>query len=631
MKFASLGQLLTDVRLGLENKIINNELIKVKLSSELEFLQQITVLIPAEFLYSINLYYPPWMILRVWCSGLNPSTYLYQRYTDIDQMIIRILSWYEQKLPPRTETNGVDIDLLLEIKEFFVNLKIKNDELLNQNSNNPAPQHICNGGSCWDTCWETLFYCYFYLFLLHFPKKQPVDTKFQLSDKYEGPYGTGGARKFYCPIGCLDENGKKQCCSRWNCDGCGRCCDDCCWYCARPTYYNTDTSHHHHHHYYYYDHHHHDVCCRECIVSTGLLDACQACCHGMWNIVRLSIEGFGNCCNQTIHFLTSICSSGSHQLPNCNCDCECHNLCNGCGNCDCPIKDECFSAVTAVFGAIGGAIALIIDAISGGNKSDDSNIPTNTTNLAASNSILDHESPLRRLNTQTSSEYTPSIVFMIFALIVFIPRLLPNLCYTLINLYQGISKNHSWKVLTSMFFIGLPLAIILSVFGGASRWTYVSLILMFMHSMYAIYSVQRKKVSPSLIDLSYLSCAEWRAFNYSSDQVYLGHIVDTLVRYQDTFRHESRQLKQKSIIFVWMKIIWPTLDKAYIRWNLREDIRASHQLDTNTLQQRYGTQPIMDSPHFLPVATLVQDGNDNSSSSVGEKVQHQPISQYDRL
>lgn len=253
-------------------------------------------------------------------------------------------------------------------------------------------------------------------------------------------------------------------------------------------------------------------------------------------------------------------------------------------------------------------ISLIIDSITNTTKSDHdgSSSPTNSTNASSWAHIpfeQDEEDPWsssRRLTPETSAEFTPSIIFMVLTLLIFLPRILSNVFYVLVNIFQGISLNHSVKVI-SLMLVAVPFAILVSVLAGASRWTYVSLLLLFMHSAYALYNSQRRKVDPRLTDLSLLSCRDWRNYRLQENATYLPDILSTLVGFQELFREETKRLKATSFFFVVAKVLWPTLDKAYFRWNARSVILESCMLDSATLQKKYGVRR----REALPVATLV--------------------------
>jgi hypothetical protein len=277
-------------------------------------------------------------------------------------------------------------------------------------------------------------------------------------------------------------------------------------------------------------------------------------------------------------------------------------------------------------------ISLIFDATTDTNQQDDSG--DNGSDSSNSTNIYDVLA-LRRLSaarTETSADYTPSIVFMTLALIIFLPRILCNLSYVFLNLSQGISVNHSLKLLTLMILLGAPLAILLAALGGASRWTYVSLLLLFMHSFYALYAFQRKRVDPRLTDLSFLSCTEWREYQLQQDAAYLPVIVSTLLRFQELFRAETKKLKALSSFFVVAKVLWPTLDKAIFRWTARDDIQRSHRLDSASLRSRYpdpGQE--LGQERGLPVATLVVGEDLDDRVEVKEGARGETISSEDRL
>jgi hypothetical protein len=611
MRFGSLAQILTKARLALETKYEDQKPVKVKHTQELDFLQSLCVLIPADLLFSTNLHYPPLLSLRVWWHKTNPTAYLLQRNSDLERTADRVLYWFDRELPTRTEANKEDVALLLELKGFFVLLKSKSGEMvaaLRNRQMESAGDGVCGGGSCWDAVWETAFYLYFYLFLLHFPTAQPIDSTIELQQRYEGPYGEGGARRFYCLTPCEDKGkdggsqsgGSSSCCSTCHCDDCCRCCSDCCWYYTTPSYSSHHHHHHHHHHSPYYSgtdsQRHNDPCCHECLVSTGLFDAwldcCQFLCRGLFSCFKwigdchcagCELKGLGQCCE----------------------------VCRGCSS---SVGDELASAFASFCGAVGALVAFILDAISShGTTSDDSGEgqPTNSTNSSAARYLFE-EAELegsdlhhRRLDAQTSSEYLPSIIFMTIALFIFLPRLLANVFYSLVNLSQGISGNHSVKAFAAMLLGGLPFGLLLSILGGASRWTFVTLLLITMHAAYAVYSLQRKKVDPRLMDVSFLTCAEWREYRLDRDGLYLREITASLVRLQDTFQTERKKIQeQRRLLRSLRRILWPTIDKAYLRWVLRDLIKASHRLDSESLHKKYQPEggPTVEA---IPVAVLV--------------------------
>jgi hypothetical protein len=614
MRFGSLAQILTEVRFALETKFgEDKKQVKVKHTVELDFLQCLCVLIPSDLLFSTNIHYPPLLYLRAWWHKTDPNAYLKQRNSDIEKMADRVLLWFHQLPTERAVVDTDDLRLLLNLKGFFVNLKTKTREVgaaLSTDRSGASP-----GGSCWDALWETIFLLYYYLFLLHFPKAQPIDSVFQLQDRYEGPYGQGGARRFYCLTPCEtnretkgrdpDSSGWSNCCSTCECDSCSRCCGDWCWYCSTPVSVDSPNRGHStwQHHPYYGSHQHDDPCCRECLVSTGALDLWQ----DFW---QCFCRGLFECCK------VCSCAGGGG---------ECNGLsCEGCSECG-LVGDDCVSAVISICGAIGALAAFVLDAItshsnSGGGRgsSDNDPLPANSTNATVASIArqlfgvaTEGEEDvdltlLRRLDSQTSSEYTPSIVFMALALFVFLPRLLPTVVYSLLNLSQGLSVDHSLKTFSAMLLVGLPIGLLLAFLGGASRWTFVTLLLIAMHATYALYSLQRKKVDPQLMDISFLSCAEWRVYRLEEDGPCLGEIAATLVHHQATFRSEKKRIQERPwLLRPLRRILWPAIDKTYLRWALREEVEASHRLDSETLHKRYLKEGDEGAVEVIPVATLV--------------------------
>lgn len=616
MKYDTIAQILTEIRLNLQLKIINNNLTKVSYTPELDFLKQILLLIPSDLLFSPNLNYSPFLTFRLWWNNLTPKEYLLQRCSDINLMTSRILFWYETHLPFKNENNESDIICLLEFKIFIENLQIKNNEYKNliETSYRHTQSTLCcclnnlycTIGSCWDDTWELCFYSYYYGCLLYFPNSQPVDSKYEIRERYAGEFGSGGARKYYCSSSPSSSSSSSSpsstsrngCChcndlQCYYCyDGCCRCFCDCLWYSTtpQPTYTYSTTYHHgssyQQNNYYYYGHQsNNNICCRECCVSTGLLDNCKDCWRGIGSCCKNGGECVFRGCGHCIHGISSNgCSKcDCPKCDGCNCD---GGHCNGCGN----VGDDCVKGIMTVCGAIAGIVSATFDAItSSGKNNDDDNyvVPINGTNSTVR--YLSELTYDRRLEDQTTAEYTPSIILMVISILIFAPRVFPNTFYALLNIYQGIARNRALKSLTAMIVFGLTIGLVVSSFGGASGWTFVTITLLTMHLSYSWMTISIKKVDPDILDISFLSCKEWRQFNLQEGGSYLHGLLGTLISYKERIRHEMKKLAHYSTFLVPFLLLWPAVFKAYIRWNLSTEIIDAHQLNISYLQNNAKT------------------------------------------
>lgn len=229
----------------------------------------------------------------------------------------------------------------------------------------------------------------------------------------------------------------------------------------------------------------------------------------------------------------------------------------------------------AVIGFFCAAAATIYDAV-GGNSGGDNNDDMMMTNTTAF-STIDNSNINRRL-AETGSEYIPSIIFMVTCLIVFMPRVLASLLYASINVYEGLAIQKSMKILSTMLLIALPCAIVLSTFGRASSYTYVSLILMFMHFSYKASSRYYKEPHPDIIDTSYLSTSEWRSLREQvlKDNSNVSSIVQNLTRHREYLRVNMDEYKNGPISSTFWAL-FPTVLKTIVRFNISR--KVAHTLE----------------------------------------------------
>lgn len=256
--------------------------------------------------------------------------------------------------------------------------------------------------------------------------------------------------------------------------------------------------------------------------------------------------------------------------------------------------------IMSICGFVAAACGMVIDAITKAFSGDDGHdpIPTNTTNVTQF-SLFENVQEIstvvdageggslirRALEDVTTSEFTPSIIFMSIAIFIFFPRVVSHILISLTNLRYSIAVNRTLKILFVMFFLALPMSLFLCQWGGASPWTFVTIPLMFLHVSYALMTMAIKKIDSDLIDVSFLSCDEWREFNMVRDGCYLHGILKTLIDQRQLVREAMKRLAHQSCLLIPALLLWPHLFKALIRIQSAEEIRQVHSLDPVSLQR----------------------------------------------
>lgn len=270
-------------------------------------------------------------------------------------------------------------------------------------------------------------------------------------------------------------------------------------------------------------------------------------------------------------------------------DCNCGNCdgCSGCGNCDCGSSgDGIVKGILSVIGFFAGAAGIAYDSSETESKNSVSDGSSTTSVLLGMEktsgmwSGSDMRTNRRLEEDETTSEFTPSIVLMIAVLVLFGPRVMSNLMYAMINVKQAINVDRNLKVVIMMFCVSFPLSLLVGYFGGASRWTFTSLAVMFMHFSYRMISYRYKRINNELIDVSYLSCAEWRNVMGgcgSPNLETLAAIVTPLVGLKSAIKEEVYRLKSSGVCLKIMSLIYPSVVKTVARINLQATVIDAHK------------------------------------------------------
>lgn len=275
-------------------------------------------------------------------------------------------------------------------------------------------------------------------------------------------------------------------------------------------------------------------------------------------------------CNSCIDGICSTCSNSN------------------CGSCawDFKCDKDIGKAICGFFGFCAGVVGISVDATStDSNSGGGDSVSGNSTQIITDYGTRE-EHFSRLLRNETSSEYTPSIVFMAFAIAVFAPRIIGNLSYALINIKQGTGFQRNFKVVFGMLFVGLPLSILVSWGGGASRWTYATLAFMFMHFSYRIIVYPIKAVHPELCELSYLSCAAWRKAEFSGTEdrsllaSNISSITAPLLIVKKALKDEQLRLNN---VFCGLNLVFSAIMKAMARLNLSDMIKDAHLVNRTVI------------------------------------------------
>ena len=593
MNFLTIADVITDVRLRIERKIVDGHICTVSDNPTTEFLKHLCILIPNDLSSSPNVFWiPPLRRLNVWCQSKTVEEYFAVRLSDITDMTHRLLLWYDEHIPETTSDNEHDIAYLLELKQWFKNMQDtavmakqnSRDITLSSGSGNMCggDVSICSTTNCGELCCGCAYYCcsgcvraVVETEKAHWQHKGVADAIG--GSEYSGGtagYFTGEAHGYYaatshelCYSACSHTFGK-QCannvCCCYQCDrgnaaamegGGGRVPENCCGAFAYQLASSQESF-------------------RRCYCSACACDACRVdkcgectgelvrgCCHGLGKVcgafygvwmdwLKWLVSGFADVCGPMLAAL---------QRVECK-DCDCFNC--DCSGCDCPglsCDDSCGKFCTGLVGFFTMLGGILYDALTHNSSSSSTN---------------------RRALAETTPEYTVSIVLMCITMFLLLPRLVAVVAYASINVAQGIAKDRSRKCLLIVFCIGFPVGYMVSALGGASTWTYFSIILVSMFSAYKLVSRHVKKIHPALMDTSTLSSEEWRVFHRQvgclTDCTALDAMVSQLKIHKSWFKDEIARLCERGSCVKCSRFVWSSVPRVVARANLSQRILSSH-------------------------------------------------------
>lgn len=170
---------------------------------------------------------------------------------------------------------------------------------------------------------------------------------------------------------------------------------------------------------------------------------------------------------------------------------------------------------------------------------------------------------------QTDARFIPSMIAMTFSILLFLPRILLSLALIYQNLSQGIAVRQNLRLLAAEFIIGLPVALCAAFVGGASGWTYTSLVLFGMYVAYACESMYSQKIKGKFADACYFSSIEWRNIPQDTD-------VIALVERQENINNQlitvAGEKKNNSITNKVLNIAYPQLLVFWARQKMASEI-----------------------------------------------------------
>lgn len=621
MDFVSIRDSILSVEHLLKKKHREGRKVTVNKSNELDFLRDICILVPYDFSFSSKLFWVP----TVRCDGLSDSDFYEQRCRDVIAMCERVSLWYSRYLPPRNEENGADYDALLLLRDSFAALEIAGRNLLIKNPHLVATTHHSNDAcSNCGRCDCYIFYygpdrcncCYccqchcsncpadFCIHACHSCNRGILSIDHSSvrfiaeSSRNAASEGRDAVLGFFKGDVVKHATSANEICHSWCSDVCGSHISNAC-------------------------------CCSQVqdaarVVTSGeSFSWCGNICHCIGGFA----SNFGSICFDIIHGVGRIlgqllqlfhpenlcrgiefCSQCFGFGRECSCLSALQNIncsnCNSCGDCKCDCNcsggGDAIGAIGTMIAAGCGIVGSVYDAVVGFDKSSDSDDSpsTNSTSVSSMDYFYQTDGSLdgyaaadtfqRRLS-QTSPQYTPSIIFMCIAIFVFAPRIIFNFSYIVVNWRQGISNDRNWKVLAVMCLLAIPCAILLCAYAEASTWTFVTISCMFTHFAYRIESMRHKRLCWQLADTSYLSAAEWRPLDMEkcrqTDALEL--LCADLLKHKNLMHLDMIQRSRETFIHRIVYFTCRSALKLLSRIKLTNDIISSHHFQAAHKAQPY--------------------------------------------
>jgi hypothetical protein len=633
MNYLTIAQVIANVRHKLENKEIDGHKVTVTDTSECEFLKRICLLVPSEFAHSTNLFWiHPLHRLVYCCSGESIKDHLIQRIGDVSDMISRVLVWYDNQLPPTTPDNEVNLAYLIQLKEMFKQLKRIADQVQANNAIETtsswsccpsSDQSCCRSSSnyayydtsCCELCCGCAYFCCKDCMRCVIEFEQLRYHNQGVASQAAGDGYSGGTIGYFTGEGggYVDASAHEMCWN-WCSDVCGKKCanNTCCMYkydqgiaaamngdhapknCCGACAYEVTKGHE-------------NVRACYCSLCDCKHIGCGGCIGDMGQMFLGCFKGTGKICGSLFHlwleWATFLCE---HVGDLCKCICEaigkidckdidckcgdCGNACSGCGN-DCG---KMCTGIVGFFAAVGGAIFDQLGNSDNKNKHNEGQVDGG-----------------RRILSEFTPEYTVSIILMCIVIFIFLPRLTGNLAYTIINMKDRIALQRSRKIVCIMFLFGVPLGYFISALGGASTWTYFSITLVTVYLCYRMLNDRIKLADPSLLDVSYLSCDEWRLLHVSlgsnPDPVGLEIILTQLLKHRYLLKDEILHQRETCYLARMTYMLWPSIAKAMARDALSDVILKSRRLpdDYAPSPDSIASAPPMVAAEVVPVGEAV--------------------------
>jgi hypothetical protein len=610
----------------------------VNRSNELDFLRDICILIPYDFIFSTKLFWVP----EVRCDGKSDSEYFDDRCRDIIAMCERVSLWFARHLPPRNADNAADIDALLLLRDSFAALEAVGRNFLLKNpyavTDNDSDSCDCGRCDCYcinygpnrcDCCFCCQCRCSdcpadFCVHTCHSCSRGILSGNHSSvryiaeSSQNAASEGRNAILGFFEKDVAKHATSANEMCRSWCSDVCGNhasnaCCCNQVQDAARIVSSGGSWCG--------------DMC--RCIgsCSSQFGSICFDILHGVGKLIGQLLQIFNpeNICN-TIEFCSRCVGFGRdcsclNAMQNVNCsNCNCGDC-----KCDCNCDGDALGAIGTMIGVACGIVGSVYDAVVGFDNSSDSSdgSPTNNSTDFFNVSYFDQvveiydessvESFHRRLS-QTSPQYTPSIIFMCIAIFVFAPRIVFNFSYIFVNWRQGISKDRNLKVLAAMFLLAIPSAILLCAYAEASTWTFVTISCMFTHFAYRVESMRHKRFCWQLADTSYLSAVTWRSLDATkcNQTDVLELVCADLLKHKEIMQSDMIQMSRESFIHRIVYFTCRSVFKLLSRIRLSRDIISSHQLIASQKAQRYvgpttpaQLEPVLAQAVILPVESVI--------------------------
>jgi hypothetical protein len=297
-----------------------------------------------------------------------------------------------------------------------------------------------------------------------------------------------------------------------------------------------------------------------------------------WKCVFGEIRNIWSALVECAGFIRSCCFRSGDDAVSCSeCGSACGRACGGgcdvgeCCHCECNSCDDCGKVCTSIVVTVTGTLSYIWSFVGDEETSETSSDISSNVTAAPLYSITESR---RQLGNQSSPSYYPSIIFMTIALFLMLPRVLSNILYPLLNMYQGISRDRSKKILIAQCLIGFPLAVIACYFGGASRWTYVTFELAFTSAMYVIFNRNYKYVTSNNRDTSFLSCEEWRKVPEHLFEAKVNELIGHKVLFEVGKNDLAASCSWTCLRIA--DVLWAPALKLIVRWNISEQILLTH-------------------------------------------------------